>query len=126
MQIEKKDSLHELEMTISHILRGGVLTSGALLLVGWLWMWFRDGDLLHTFKVYESHPFVEGLHWAVVKNDRAYLIAQAGLILLVCLPLIRVLMTTLLFVRTREKVLAGMAFLVFVALVGSFLLGVEL
>lgn len=126
MEVEKKDSLHELELTISRILRGGVMVSGGLLLIGWLWMLFRDGDVLETFKTYEPRPLMEGLHWAVVTNDRAYLVAQAGLVVLVCLPLVRVLMTAILFWRTKDKGLAWMAFMVFAALAGSFLLGIEL
>lgn len=122
----KKDSLHELELVISQILRGGVLTSGFFLLVGWLWMWMRDGDNLHSFTRYEPRPLFESIHWALVTNDRPLLIAQIGLIVLVCLPLLRVLMTGVLFLRQKDKGLAIMAFAVFVALVGSFLLGIEL
>ncbi|WP_347358886.1 DUF1634 domain-containing protein [Bdellovibrio sp.] len=122
----QKESLHELELIISQILRGGVLFSGIFLLVGWLWMWFRDGDNLQTFTSYEPRPLVENIHWALVMNDRALLISLFGLVTLVCLPLLRVLMTGVLFIKQKDKGLAVMAFAVFFALVGSFLLGIDL
>lgn len=122
----QKDSLHELELTISQILRGGVLFSGIFLLVGWLWMWFRDGDNLQTFTSYEPRPLIENIHWALVMNDRALLISLFGLVTLVCLPLVRVLMTGFLFIKQKDKGLAIMAFTVFIALVGSFLLGIDI
>lgn len=121
-----KDSLHELEIIISQVLRGGVLFSGLFLLAGWLWMWFRDGDNLHSFTSYEPRPLLENVQWAMVMNDRALLLAQFGLVVLVCLPLVRVLLTAVLFLKQKDKGLAFMALAVFVTLVGSFLLGVEL
>ncbi|WP_374033201.1 DUF1634 domain-containing protein [Bdellovibrio bacteriovorus] len=121
-----KDSLHDLELTISQILRGGVLFAGIFLLTGWVWMWLRDGDNLQSFTVYEPRPFVENIQWALVMNDRALLISQFGLAVLVCLPLVRVLMTAILFLKQKDKGLAVMALTVFVALVGSFLLGIDL
>lgn len=122
----EKDSLHDLELTISQILRGGVLFAGIFLLTGWVWMWLRDGDNLQSFRTYEPRPFVENIQWALVMNDRALLIAQFGLVVLVCLPLVRVLMTAILFLKQKDKGLALMALAVFVALVGSFLLGIDL
>ncbi|UXR63400.1 DUF1634 domain-containing protein [Bdellovibrio bacteriovorus] len=122
----KKDSLHELELIISQILRGGVLFAGIFLLIGWLWMWFRDGDNLQTFTSYEPRPLIENIHWALVMNDRALLVSLFGLVALVCLPLIRVLMTGVLFIKQKDKGLAIMAFAVFIALVGSFLLGIDI
>lgn len=122
----EKDSLHDLELTISQILRGGVLFAGIFLLSGWLWMWWRDGDNLQSFTVYEPRPLIENIQWALVMNDRALLISQFGLVVLVCLPLVRVLMTAILFLKQKDKGLAIMALGVFVALVGSFLLGIEL
>ncbi|MFV8259164.1 DUF1634 domain-containing protein [Bdellovibrio bacteriovorus] len=125
-QTPEKESLHDLELTISQILRGGVLFAGIFLLTGWLWMLLRNGSELQSFSAYEPRPFVENIQWALVMNDRALLIAQFGLVVLVCLPLVRVLMTAILFLKQKDKGLAIMALTVFVALVGSFLLGIDL
>ena len=122
----KKDSVHELELIISQILRGGVLFSGVFLLAGWLWMWYRDGDKLQNFTSYEPRPLIENVQWALVMNDRALLISLFGLVTLVCLPLVRVLMTGVLFIKQKDKGLAAMAFAVFFVLVGSFLLGIDI
>lgn len=121
-----RDELHALELKISHLLRSGVLLAGAFLLVGWLWLWFNNGSLLESFKVYEPKSLVETIHWALLMNDRPMIISIMGLILLVCLPVARVFFTGVLFIKQKDFILAVMAFLVFAALLMSFLLGVDL
>lgn len=125
-EIKEKDALHELELKISHFLRGGVILSGLLLLVAWLWILFEKGDVLSTFATYHPQPLWESIQWALVMNDRAYLFSLLGLGILVLMPIIRVLMTGFLFLKQKEYRLAIMAFAVFGALVASFTLGIEL
>ncbi|MDG0816392.1 DUF1634 domain-containing protein [Bdellovibrio svalbardensis] len=121
-----QEALHKLELTISHLLRIGVLLAGMFLLIGWLWLWFANGSLLGSFTVYESKSLFETIHWALLTNDRPMVISILGLILLVCLPVVRVFLTGVLFVKQKDFRLAIMAFLVFVALVASFVLGIDL
>lgn len=119
-------SLHELELKISHLLRAGVLFAGMLLLVGWLWMWAQGGDVLGSYSEYKPQSLSESIQWALIMNDRALLLSFAGLGVLVTLPLVRVLMTGILFVKQKDYRLAIMAFAVFIALVASFFLGIEI
>lgn len=119
-------SLHELELKISRFLRGGVLFSGLVLLVGWLWMLVRKGDMLSTLSVYHQQSLWESLQWAFIMNDQPMLLSFAGLFILVTLPVFRVLMTGVLFARQKERLLSVMAFAVFGALVASFFMGIEL
>lgn len=123
---EKKSSLHELELLIAYFLRWGVLGAGILLLVGWLWMLSQEGDVLGQYKDYQPVDLIESLHWALIMNNKAYLTALAGLVLLVLLPVIRVFLAGVLFIKDREYRMAAMALAVFVALVTSFFLGIDL
>lgn len=120
------EELLDLEFKISHILRSGVLIAGVLLLIGWLWMLIESGDILSSFSSYKPQPLFESIQWALVMNDRAQLMAFAGLVVLVCLPILRVFMTGFLFIKQKDFRLASMAFAVFIVLVGSFLLGIHL
>lgn len=124
--VETKSSLHELELLIAYFLRWGVLSSGMLLLVGWLWMLSQEGDVLGQYQDYHPEGLLESVHWALLLNNKAYLTALAGLVLLVLLPVIRVFLAGVLFIKDREYRMAAMALAVFVALVTSFFLGIEL
>lgn len=117
-------SMQKLELKISYLLRAGVVVSGILLCVGWLWMWFRQGDVLQSFSDYKKPiSFYENIQWALLMDDRATLVSLIGLLILVALPVIRVLMTAILFFYRKEYRLGGMALFVFVALLSSFFLG---
>ncbi|WP_374073361.1 DUF1634 domain-containing protein [Bdellovibrio bacteriovorus] len=120
------ESLNQLEYRISQFLRGGVLFAGLLLLVGWLWMLVNNREALSTFDEYHPQSLAESLQWALIMNDRALMMSFFGLVVLVSLPVIRVLMTGVLFMKQKEYRLALMAFVVFSALVASFFLGIDL
>lgn len=119
------DSLHRLELQISHLLRQGVLIAGVFLLISWIWMLVTQGDVLMSFQTYQAQSLAETIHWAVVTQNRALLVGYAGLVLLVALPVLRVFMTGFLFVKQKEYTLAIMAFGVFFFLVASVFLGIE-
>ena len=121
-----EEKLHRSEILISRFLRFGVLLSGLLLLVGWLWMLKDNGDTLENFTRYQPQSLVESLHWALVMQDRATAISFLGLAVLVSLPMLRVLMTGFLFLKQKERALGMMALLVFVSLLGSLFLGIEI
>lgn len=123
---EDGTQLHSLELIISKLLRVGVMTAGVCLLVGWIGMWLKNGSMLSGFHVYEPEPLLEKIQWALLMRDRSLMMAMIGLVLLVCLPLVRVLLTGILFIRQKDYKLAVMAFAVFATLVASFFLGIEL
>lgn len=125
-QSQQDQALHDLELRISKMLRSGVYIAGLLMLIGWLWKWYNDGDTLATFQTYEPKSLLETLQWAVVTQDRAMLIAMSGLAVLVLLPITRVFLTGILFVKQKDRILALMAFAVFFCLIASFFLGIEL
>lgn len=125
MTEENQGALFKLELIISRMLRTGVLIAGTCLLVGWLWMWYHGGDI-YALRFYEKHSLLESLQWALLMQNRGFFICIAGFAVLISLPLIRVFMTGVLFLKQKEFLLAALAFGVFVSLILSFTLGVEL
>ena len=123
---QQDQSLHDLELTISKLLRLGVMAAGVLLAIGWVWLLFNNGDILASFSTYEPHSFFETIQWSLINRDKAMLVSMAGLALLVSLPIIRVFMTGVLFIKQKDFVLAIMAFAVFFCLLASFMLGIDL
>ncbi|QLY23975.1 DUF1634 domain-containing protein [Bdellovibrio sp. KM01] len=123
---KQDQALHDLELKISKMLRSGVYIAGMLLLIGWLWQLYNSGDTLSDFQNYESRSLVETIHWAVVMHDRPLIVSISGLVVLVLLPITRVFLTGILFVKQKDRVLAIMAFAVFTCLVASFFLGIDL
>lgn len=122
----KKTSLADSELRIANLLRRGVLLAGLLLFLGWMSFLDFTQNPLAAFKDYQRQSLAESLQRAWQHQDFGLLIAYAGLGLLISLPLIRVLMTGVLFALQKERILATMAFLVFAALLLSFTLGLEL
>ncbi|XGC79471.1 DUF1634 domain-containing protein [Bdellovibrio bacteriovorus] len=118
--------LEKLELRISRFLRSGVYFAGLFLFVGWFWMWLGSEDIFAHLSDYHPQSFFEMIQWALIMNDRGILMTLAGLVILVCLPVIRVFLTGILFVKQKEYALALMAFGVFLTLIVSFFLGIEI
>lgn len=122
----KNDELLSLELKISILLRWGVLTAGALMMIGWATMLDFSQNPLAAFHDYKGESFEHSLQNAFENQQWGLLVAYAGLIVLIALPLLRVLLTGILFVKQKEKALAAIAFFVFAILILSFSLGIEL
>jgi uncharacterized membrane protein len=121
-----KAELLDLELKISKLLRWGVLLAGALMLLGWMSFLDFSQNPLANFHDYKGENLKLSLESAVEHHQWGLLIAYAGLTILICLPLLRVFMTGILFVKQKERILAVVAFIVFVILILSFSLGIEL
>jgi uncharacterized membrane protein len=120
------DPLHKLELRISKLLRYGVMGAGTFLLIGWATMLDFSQNPLAEFHLYKNETFVQSLSGAWQNHHWGLLMAYAGLIFLISLPLLRVFLTAVLFVKQKERILAAVAFFVFVILIISFSLGIEL
>jgi uncharacterized membrane protein len=114
-----------LELKISKFLRGGVIVSGIIMLIGWL-PELGHGDPFESLKEYHPRPLVDQLVQDWDQQGWGLLICYLGLGILISLPLIRVLLTAVLFMKHDEKLLAGIAAFVFVALIVSFSFGIKL
>ncbi|WP_413287520.1 DUF1634 domain-containing protein [Bdellovibrio sp. HCB337] len=122
----KSDGLLKLELKISHLLRWGVLFAGAFMLMGWISFLDFTQNPLAAFHDYREETLSQSLTHAFETHDWGLLLAYLGLMILISLPLLRVLMTGVLFVKQKEKTLAVVAFFVFAILILSFSLGIEI
>ncbi|MGZ3769585.1 MAG: DUF1634 domain-containing protein [Bdellovibrio sp.] len=122
-----EQSIHLLELKVSHVLRSGVIISGCLLCIGWLWnLSLRNSSIMDKFKTYQVPvSFYESFHSALYTNDKGLLLALSGLLILVLLPVIRVFLTGIMFFHNKELRLAWISIFVFIALLGSFFLGFQ-
>jgi uncharacterized membrane protein len=103
-----------------------VLLAGVLIAVGWAMKFRLNVNPFFNFQTYDPIPLQELVSFHRQRGDYAALISYAGLLVLICLPLFRVLFTAYLFVRQKEFALASIAGGVFLALILAMRLGVEL
>ena len=115
----------EHERGIAHVLRAGVVVSGTLLAIGAGWKFDWQADPFTPLRTYAPRPLPYELGALFEARDWPTLFCYVGLGVLVCLPLVRVLLTAFLFVRTGERLLAAIAAGVFTALVLGFTLGFD-
>lgn len=118
--------IEALELKISKFLRLGVLIAAILMLIGWIMQFKWGGNPFFHFEIYDEVPFKNQLFFHYSKKHWGYLLSYTGLIVLISLPLIRVLLTAILFLRQKEFALALIAFVVLLGLVISFTFGIEL
>jgi uncharacterized membrane protein len=124
--MSQENALQRLELRIAYLLRYGVILAGAFMVVGWALSLLTHGDRLGSFRAYApvSLPVTWSQAW--MDGDWGTVTALAGLGILVLLPVVRVLLTGVLFLKQGDRVLALLAFLVFGVLVASFSLGIDL
>lgn len=120
------DQLESLELKISKFLRLGVLVAGIFMLIGWLSHTFTQPDNFELLKTYHDSTLSETLRMAYAEGAWGTLISYLGLVILIALPITRVFLTAVLFLKQKEYLLAGIAGFVLVALIVSFSLGIEL
>lgn len=118
--------VYSLELFIAKLLRYGVLLAGLLMLIGWASQLSFSHDVFAPFHVYKEVRLYEALEQATALKQWGALTAYAGLIVLVSLPLIRVLMTLLVFLKKKDFALAAISGLVLAGLALSIVLGFEI
>ena len=120
------DKLLSLELKIAKFLRAGVLVAGFLMLAGWLASFQWTGNPLAHFKTYSQLSMFLNFELAIMDGNWGLCLSYVGLIALISLPVLRVLLTMVLFIKQKEFILAGVAALVLLGLFVSFTFGIEL
>lgn len=123
--MSSKEELYALELKIGKLLRNGVISAGVVLIFGWIGMILQDHHTLLDYGVYKSQGVIEEVEWAYLTRDLPLLIAYAGLLILISLPLLRVFLTGYLFLRQKDRTMGFVAFGVLIVLLASFVLGIE-
>ena len=116
--------VYELELLIAKFLRYGVIFCGLLIFAGWIMNFKWDSNPFFIYKDYDPIPLWELIHFNLRSKNIGAIISFVGLAGLVTLPVWRVFLTGILFIKQKERGLAVIAFIVFTLLVISFLLGV--
>ncbi|MBX2986573.1 MAG: DUF1634 domain-containing protein [Bdellovibrionaceae bacterium] len=119
----KARGMEELELRISLFLRAGVVIAGVLLLAGWLMSTRLGGHPLQGLETYQPHDLGLILREAWSQGRVGTLLCYGGLFALISLPIVRVLLTAVLFLRQKDLILSGVAFFVLACLALSFFLG---
>jgi uncharacterized membrane protein len=107
-----------MELKISHFLRFGVIVCAIVMLLGWLLSSPGSDPFIHLSH-YQHVSLVTRLQTATT----GVLLSYSGLALLISLPVMRVFLCSLLFLRQKESIMAAIGFIVLIGLMMSFVLG---
>ncbi len=121
-----KDTLFSLELFIAKLLRYGVYTSTFLIATGWLLITTQSPENWTQYQQYHLYPLQDVMLRIWKAKDWGYLISYLGLTTLILLPFIRVLMTSAIFIKQKDYLMAAIAGVVLLGLTFSFLMGFEL
>lgn len=120
------NNIESLELKIAKFLRVGVIVSGIIMFAGWMTQFKLSGDPFYNFQVYDHIPLQDLIGFHIYRKHWGVLISYFGLASLISLPVIRVILTAVLFIRQKEFALALIAFTVLLGLMLSMFLGIEL
>lgn len=122
--------MSEPEVLISRTLKIGVITSLAILLIGTMVSYFGDSAyLLSTAELDRLHrpgaamPQTIGGVLSGVAHLHGPSIISLGLLVLIATPVARVAVSTIIFLRARDRLYVAITSVVFFLLLFSFLIG---
>lgn len=119
------NNVEQMELKISHFLRWGVIASGLIIALGWILSFKADADPFAPLQTYEHLSLWQSIKISVLLENWGKLIAYVGLGMLISLPVIRVILSIILLLKTKEKTMALIGATVLIGLILSFSLGVE-
>ncbi len=110
---------NEVEIFVSKALRFGVIVSGAVILLGLvLFLSSGEGGYLG-----DSYPTRLREIFAGAFEMKPFGIILAGLVLLICTPIMRVGISALVFLKEKDWLYVGISAVVFFILVSGFFFG---
>ncbi|MBD2616599.1 MAG: DUF1634 domain-containing protein [Nostoc sp. ZfuVER08] len=129
--VSKTSSEQQLEYLLSNLLKYGVLTASAVVLVGGILYLIHHGGEPARYQLFQGEPLQfrspVGVVQAVFSGSDAYGglrlrgIIQLGLLLLIATPILRVVISLLTFLLKREFIYVIVTFLVLASLTYSLL-----
>ena len=117
--------LETMELKISKFLRIGVIVAGAIIAIGWVMSFKPDSDPFANLQTYSSFNLVDSLQMHAILQNWGKIISYFGLTILISLPVTRVFLSVILFIKQKEKAMALIGAIVLIGLILSFSLGVE-
>lgn len=119
----KKNEVLEFELWVAKLLRYGVLLVAVVLLVGWILSINFDENIFIKYQNYQEINLLLLLQQAWHSHSWGLLLSYAGLGILICLPVLRVIMTGILFAKEKEFIMMSICIVVLLGLLLSFSLG---
>jgi len=110
------DAEHRREHLVSLVLRGGVITSGILLALGFVL--YASQPMYHDI-VQPAAEFYRILAWDAVALADPFLYLYAGLLALMFTPVLRIVIAAWMFARSREWKYVLISSVVFAVIVAS-------
>ena len=129
-QVEERSRVGAVETWVSHLLRAGVVISLVIILVGTLLTFWHHRDYLTSST---SIRELTGAGWefphelrtvaasALAGQGRGLVVA--GLLVLICTPVLRVALTLVMFLLEKDRAYVVLSAIVLILLTISFLLG---
>lgn len=112
--------LGQTELIISHVLRGGVVVSAAIILAGVVWFYLQ---LIITGHAVVTYPHtIPGIARRLTHGEPLALVTL-GLLILLLTPIVRVAISILVFALERDWLYTAITLLVLIILLVSLLLG---
>lgn len=119
------NDLHHLELWISKFLRYSTIIVSLILLAGFLLNTSITSTSLFGYQTYDPISLKEIIFFYIKQERWGQLISYSGLFLLILLPLIRVTLTAILFLKQKDWKMALISFFVLIGLLLSFTLGID-
>lgn len=126
---EPEEHVIRVELLLGKTLRIGVLTAAAVLIAGVILFFARERHDVSYSQALGRHEAITALTprmlWNGLEDGSARVVILLGILLLILTPVVRVAMTLLLFIKTRDWILFACAgFVLAVLLLGLLGLGV--
>ncbi len=118
--IDKDRRLRQAELAISHVLRGGVLISAAIILLGVVWFYLQMAVIGHATLTYPRS--VSDVVRELAQGDPLALVTL-GLLILLLTPILRVAISIVIFAIERDWLYTVITLVVLLILLVSLLLG---
>jgi uncharacterized membrane protein len=116
----------KIENTMGNLLRAGVLTAAAVVLIGGIFYLLRHGSDVPDYHTFHGEPDDTTSFSGIFRSVLAFMprgIIQFGLILLIITPVARVLFALISFLRERDRNFVVITLVVLVFLLYGFLGG---
>lgn len=122
--------VHAAELLISNVLRIGTIASFCVVMLGMIVSFVRHPEYLRSPEEFKHltaagavFPHTFSALWNGLLNFRGQAIVEAGLVMLIATPVLRVVVSIGAFVLQKDRTFTIIASLVLVLLIISFLLG---
>lgn len=125
-----KKNIHDkdIEIIIGNLLRGGVIASSLIIILGGIiYLWQHGGSRpdYHTFHGLNNTFYSLPMVWeGVLKGDGEHII-QLGVLILIATPVARVVFSIFGFLQEKDRLYIIITLIVLLIIVGSMLSGVK-